>query len=193
MSMTSVARLGALALLAQDVVGRVVVAQVVGRDRAQRPDELDSGKSTAAGQLLAAGLEQLRQAVDAVDPDRPDPGQVVEPDVLELDPLGLDAEVARRTARWNPIATLHSPIARCPASSSAWVTIPTGFVKSTIQAPGARRAARPPRRARGRRGTVRSALANPPGAGRLLADRGRTSAAASRRRAGPPGRRPAAG
>ena len=38
--------------------------------------------------------------------------------------------------RWNPIATLHSPIARWPASSSAWVTIPTGFVKSTIQASG---------------------------------------------------------
>ena len=28
-------------------------------------------------------------------------------------------------------------MARWPASSSAWVTIPTGFVKSTIQASGA--------------------------------------------------------
>ena len=38
--------------------------------------------------------------------------------------------------RWKPIATLHSPTARCPASSSARVTIPTGLVKSTIHASG---------------------------------------------------------
>ena len=41
-------------------------------------------------------------------------------------------------SRWTPIATLQRPIARWPASSSARVTIPTGFVKSTIQASGAR-------------------------------------------------------
>ena len=50
------------------------------------------------------------------------------------------------------------------------MTIPTGFVKSTIQASGAA----PPRRRRSASsrttGTVRSALAKPPGAGRLLAD-----------------------
>ena len=39
------------------------------------------------------------------------------------------------------MATLHSPIARWPSSSSARVTMPTGLVKSTIHAPG-RRAAR---------------------------------------------------
>ena len=53
---------------------------------------------------------------------------------------------------------------------SAWVTMPTGFVKSTIHAPGAawRRASSASSRTTG---TVRSALARPPGAGRLLADR----------------------
>ena len=69
----------------------------------------------------------------------------------------IDAAIAR----WKPIATLQSPTARWPASSSARVTIPTGFVKSTIQAPPAARS-----RARSAMssttGTVRSALARPP-------------------------------
>ena len=59
------------------------------------------------------------------------------------------------------MATLHRPIARCPASSSARVTIPTGLVKSMIQASGSARC-----RARSAMssttGTVRSALASPP-------------------------------
>ena len=67
------------------------------------------------------------------------------------------------------MATLHSPTARWPASSSARVTMPTGLVKSTIQAPGSAR-----RRAcsamSSTRGTVRRALARPPGAGGLLPD-----------------------
>ena len=63
--------------------------------------------------------------------------------------------------RWMLIATLHRPIARWPPSIRAWVTIPTGFVKSTIQAPGAAR--RPVSSASSRTsGTVRSALAKPP-------------------------------
>ncbi len=62
--------------------------------------------------------------------------------------------------RWKPIATLHSPTARWPASSSARVTMPTGLVKSTIQASGASSATRA---AMSRTtGTVRSALASPP-------------------------------
>ena len=40
-------------------------------------------------------------------------------------------------SRWNPIATLHRPSARWPWSSSACVTRPVGFVKSTNHAPGA--------------------------------------------------------
>ena len=63
--------------------------------------------------------------------------------------------------RWKPMATLHSPTVRWPASSRARVTIPTGLVKSTIQADGSAR-----RRARSAisstTGTVRSALARPP-------------------------------
>ena len=81
--------------------------------------------------------------------------------MLELHALRLDAE-ERREPRWKPIATLHRPSARWPSSSSACVTSPVGFVKSTNHAPGA------PRRAvssasSSTTGTVRSAFANPPG------------------------------
>lgn len=58
------------------------------------------------------------------------------------------------------MATLHSPTARCPASSSARVTIPTGLVKSMIQACGAIRRTRSAMSST--TGTVRSALAKPP-------------------------------
>ena len=59
------------------------------------------------------------------------------------------------------MATLHNPTARCPSSSKAWVTIPTGFVKSTSHAPGLPRTAISSARP-STTGTVRSALANPP-------------------------------
>ena len=80
-------------------------------------------------------------------------------------------ETPNRSAmpRWRLIATLHSPIARWPASSSAWLTIPTGLVKSTIHAPG--RAA-----LRGQLGELEDhghgpqRLREAAGAGRLLAD-----------------------
>ena len=65
--------------------------------------------------------------------------------------------------------TLHSPTARCPSSSSARVTIPTGFVKSTIQASGARDLARP-LRDREHDGNRAQRLREPARAGRLLAD-----------------------
>ena len=58
------------------------------------------------------------------------------------------------------MATLHRPIARCPACSNARVTIPTGLVKSTIQAPGL--AGRISSAMSSTTGTVRSALASPP-------------------------------
>ncbi len=59
------------------------------------------------------------------------------------------------------MATLHRPTARSPADSSARVTIPTGLVKSMMNAEGeARRVARS---AKSRTmGTVRSAFAKPP-------------------------------
>ncbi len=44
--------------------------------------------------------------------------------------------------RWTWMATLHRPRARWPSSSRAWVTIPTGLVKSTTHAPGAPRVGR---------------------------------------------------
>lgn len=66
------------------------------------------------------------------------------------------------------MATLHRPTALCPAWSRARVTMPTGLVKSMIQARGL---ARRTRSAMSRTtGTVRSALARPCGAGGLLAD-----------------------
>ena len=63
--------------------------------------------------------------------------------------------------RWNVIDTLQRPTARWPWSSSARVTIPTGFVKSTIHAPGAARR-RTSSAISSTTGTVRSALASPP-------------------------------
>ena len=66
------------------------------------------------------------------------------------------------------MATLHRPTARWPSSSSAWVTIPTGLVKSTSHAPGLARAAISSASSR-TIGTVRSALASPPAPVGLLA------------------------
>ena len=94
---------------------------------------------------------------------------MVEPDLVDDDALRLDAEHGARTARWKPIATLQSPTARWPASSSARVTMPTGFVKSTIQAPSAARS-RTRSAISSTTGTVRIAFAKPAGAGRLLPD-----------------------
>ena len=42
--------------------------------------------------------EELGQDVLAVDADRPDPGEVVEADLVDDDPLGLDAEALRERA-----------------------------------------------------------------------------------------------
>ena len=71
--------------------GPVVVAQVVGGDRPERTEQLGRDLRLRA-QLRQVGLEELGQAVDPVHLHRPDPGQVVQPDVLELHPLGLDPE-----------------------------------------------------------------------------------------------------
>lgn len=70
--------------------------------------------------------------------------------------------------RWKPMATLQRPTALCPAWSSARVTMPTGLVKSMIQASGLVRRTRSAMSST--TGTVRSALARPCGAGGLLAD-----------------------
>ncbi len=124
--------------------------------------------------------EDLGQPVDAVHHGRAFPGQVVEPDVPEAHLLRQDAEPAGEI-RWKPIATLQSPTARCPASSRARVTMPTGLVKSMIHASLAALA-----RARSAMssttGTVRSALARPP---RRSSPGPRSRSPAARSRRGP--------
>ncbi len=111
--------------------------------------------------------------------------------MLELDLLRAPRPSRSASPRWKSMATLHRPMARCPRSSSAWVTMPTGLVKSTSQAPGAARRSAP-RRARARPARVRSALAKPPGPVVSWPDAAEPRAAASRPAAAPPGRRRAA-
>ena len=79
-------------------VGRVVVAQVVGGDRREGPDELAGQLAISLRDPSRSVVEQLGQPIDAVDRDAPLPGQVVEPDVLELDPLRRRRRTARRAA-----------------------------------------------------------------------------------------------
>ena len=89
--------------------------------------------------------------------------------MVERHALGRHAEALAANRRWKPMATLHRPIARWPSSSSACVTMPTGFVKSTTQASLA------PRRG-GRLGDVEhhryraQSLGEAARPGRLLAD-----------------------
>ena len=107
--------------------------------------------------------------------------------------ITLSGAISRRRATWRctPIATLQRPIARCPASRSARVTIPTGFVKSTIHASG--RASERTRSAiSSTTGTVRIAFANPPAPVVSWPMHPHASGIVSSR-ASPPARRPAAG
>ena len=118
------------------------------------------------------------------------PREVVEADVVEPDPLGRPRRAARRTGAESrcDVAQADGTMA---GSSSAWVTIPTGFVKSSIQAPGAARRA-PPRRCRGRPGPCAAPWQSRPprwSPGRC----GRTCRGPSRRQSAPPCRRPGAG
>ena len=69
---------------------RVEVAQVVRRDHAELPHELDR-ELQVGGDGLAVAVEELGQDVAAVDDRRRHPGEVVEPDVPDLDALGVDA------------------------------------------------------------------------------------------------------
>mgnify|MGYP007126046694 CR=1 FL=1 len=62
--------------------------------------------------------------------------------------------------RWRPMATLHRPAALRPAWRRARVTMPTGSVKSVIQASGLAR--RPCSAMSSRTGAVRRVLAGPP-------------------------------
>ena len=159
--MTSSARVLPVRCCSRTRSRQVVVVQVVTTgSRRSRGSTRPAGRSRRPASSIAVS-EQLRQAVDAVDQHLAFPRQVVEPDVLQLHALRAPRRRASANRRWKPIATLHSPIARCPSSRSACVTSPVGLVKSTNHAPGA------PRRAvscasSSTTGTVRSAFANPP-------------------------------
>ena len=99
-------------LLLDDSTAGVVVAQVVGGDGAQGTHQFD-------GQLvldvLETFLQQPWQVVDPVDDDRPDPGQVVEADVVQehtfrsdpeapgQSPLEVDGHVAQADGAMAPV------------------------------------------------------------------------------------------
>ena len=142
------ARRRAVALLGEHLVVRVEVAQVVGRAR-RRARRAAGAAARAArrarrrGRPAALAARPRRRAARARTQVR-----WLSPTWSTTTRAGLDAEQPRRRA-----AGSRSP--RCTgrprggrASSSARVTMPTGFVKSTIQAPGAARSAHRARRSR---------------------------------------------
>ena len=89
------------------------------------------------GDLGAVLVDELGEPIGPVNTGRGDPAQVVQPDVVELEPIGSTPR-SSASERWRVIATLQSPIARYPRSTSAWVTMPTGFVKVDNPGPGRR-------------------------------------------------------
>ena len=159
-SITSSARMCPARCCGEHPLGQVVVAQVRAGDRA---DARGSARSAGPRTSRPADVrEQLRQPVVAVDEHLPLPGQVVEADVLELHALGLDAEAARPSRAGTRSRRCRARAHGAPASSSAWITSPVGFVKSTNHAPGAPISA-VSSASSSTTGTVRSAFANPPG------------------------------
>ncbi len=136
----------------------VEVAQVVRGDERFRPQQ-PSGSSTSAA-ICSPKSSSSRGSTGT-------PARVTPVSQLRwLRPTWVRsmaaASASRRSAkrRCSPIATLHRPIARCPSSRSARVTMPTGLVKFTIHAPGLRRRTRSA--ISSTTGTVRMAFASPP-------------------------------
>ena len=168
----------------------VVVAEVIGRDRAFADQPLGRDVDVVG---------ELVHAVPRISSMRSTPStRTARIHVRWFSPTCSSSTRSGSTPkrfanlRWKPIATLHRPMLRCPASESAWLTIPTGFVKSTIHASGAPIGGPPLRRARGRR----APSAAPWRTRRLRPSPGRadrTVAAASRRRGGRPDLRSGAG
>ena len=111
--------------------------------------------------------------------------------MVEVDVARASTPSSAANCRWKPIATLHRPTARCPAWSSARVTMPTGLVKSMIQASGLVRRTRSAMSRTTGHGAQR--LGEPAGAGRLLADAAALQRPGLVLRRGPPARRRAAG
>ena len=160
---TSAAREGLVPQLPYDLVVRVVVAQVVGGDDAE-PVQQRARQAQVVGDRRRRARPAARGSTSSPSgpPRRTPVSQVrwLRPDVVEVD-LGRGARRAgRRTCAGSrsPRCTARPPCG--PACSSARVTMPTGLVKSMIQASGL---ARRTRSAMSRTtGTVRSALARPP-------------------------------
>ena len=113
------------------------------------------------GQLGRVLVEQVGQAVHAVDTDRPLPAQVVQPDVLQLHAIRGDAETGGQPPLEGDrdVAQAERPMAVVDERLGD----DADRVRE-VDDPGvlARRDGRSARRGRGRRGTVRSALAKPP-------------------------------
>ena len=156
-------------LLGQDLV--VARRSTGGSRTGSTPSSSSScrGSADLLGERVAVLGEQLREHVLAVDETRAHPRQVVETDLVDDDALRLDAEQPREPSAGSRSRRCRGPTARWPASSSARVTIPTGFVKSTIHASGADELAH----ALGdleHDGHRAQRLGEAAGAGRLLAD-----------------------
>ena len=78
----------------QDLGGEVVVVQVRARDRSQHPDEL--GREVIRTGVRGGVFEDVRHPVLPVHDDGPFPGEVVQPHVVEGDPVGFDGEAFRQ-------------------------------------------------------------------------------------------------
>ena len=89
-------RLAAVELVAQDLVERVVVLEVVARDRARQAHQLGR-RADVVGDSVRLRLEDLGQPIDPVDLDGAIPRQVVEAHVLELDALRARPRISPRT------------------------------------------------------------------------------------------------
>ena len=182
---------GALALLAQDVVGRVVVAQVVGRDRAERPDDRRAGShrpavTSSSPASSSSGRRSTPSTRTARIHDR-----WLRPTWSSETRSGVDAEVAGEPAL-EPDRHVAQPDGAMPGVQQRLGDDPHRVGEVEDPRPG--RAA-----PRGLLGDLEDqrhraqGLREPAGPGRLLADEAELAAAASRPPAARPGRRPAAG
>ena len=85
------------ALLLEHLVVTVEVAEVVRRDRTELVEHA-SRQLDVGGDLVTVLREQLRQDVRTVERDRPDPREVIEPDVVDEHARRLHTEPAGEAA-----------------------------------------------------------------------------------------------
>ena len=191
-----------------DLLGPGVAVALLGHDRARSRSSSagsrtgsrrsartsSTGSADVVGQLVRRRPRAARAAGRRRRPGPPAPSdRWLSPTCSSSTRSGVDAEAlgeARAGSR-SPRCTARSPGGRRRAS--AWVTIPTGLVKSTIQAPGAAAARRSARRARARPARSAAPWRSRP----ARSSPGRSTPNRRRQRlvdrAGPPGRRRAAG